>query len=62
MYDDDVNALLYTGEGVHLYVLDTGINYAHPDFAGRIAEGYNAYRDLSCAAPPAEKSRRVSLA
>ena len=54
VYDDDVNALLYTGEGVHLYVLDTGINYAHPDFAGRIAEGYNAYRDLSCAAPPAD--------
>ncbi len=31
----------YTGKGVHVYVLDTGINYEHNDFIGRIDDGYN---------------------
>ncbi len=31
----------YTGKGVHVYVLDSGINYEHNDFIGRIDDGYN---------------------
>jgi subtilisin len=31
-----------TGKGVKVAVLDTGIDLAHPDFAGRVAEGRNA--------------------
>ena len=32
-----------TGSGVNVYVLDTGIDYANPDFAGRIGNGATAY-------------------
>jgi len=38
-YNDEINAyeawdLGYTGEGVTVAVIDTGINYTHPDFGG----------------------------
>lgn len=38
------NAFTYpnTGEGVDVYVLDTGINPDHEDFSGRVQEGYDA--------------------
>jgi subtilisin family serine protease len=29
----------YTGEGVHIYILDSGINYAHDEFGGRAIFG-----------------------
>ena len=50
-YDDDMDALVFTGHGVHLYVLDTGINYGHPEFDGRIADGHNAVSNEPCADP-----------
>lgn len=31
------------GAGVHVYVLDSGIDYGHPDFAGRIGTGAYAF-------------------
>lgn len=43
--DYDTSALKYhyhadrQGEDVHVYVLDSGINYSHPDFEGRAKEG-----------------------
>jgi len=30
------------GSGVHVYVIDTGIDLDHPEFAGRIGDGYDA--------------------
>jgi len=33
-----------TGSGVHVYVLDTGIDSNHPDLAGRIGQGYAVER------------------
>jgi subtilisin family serine protease len=32
-----------TGEGVHVYVLDTGIDSSHPEFTGRLGEGFSSY-------------------
>jgi len=32
-----------TGEGVHVYIIDTGIDATHPEFAGRLGEGFTAY-------------------
>ena len=32
----------YTGAGVTAYILDTGINLEHEQFAGRLGEGYDA--------------------
>jgi aqualysin 1 len=32
-----------SGRGVNVYVLDTGINYAHQDFEGRAVPGFDAY-------------------
>jgi len=31
-----------SGAGVHAYVIDTGLDTSHPDFAGRIGEGFAA--------------------
>jgi len=34
-----------TGTGVKVFILDTGIKVAHPDFGGRASCGFNAYAD-----------------
>ncbi|MGB1012686.1 MAG: S8 family peptidase [Nannocystaceae bacterium] len=34
-----------TGDGVHIYVVDTGIDLDSPEFAGRIGDGYTAIND-----------------
>ncbi|MFG3341695.1 S8 family peptidase [Glycomyces sp. NPDC048151] len=31
----------YTGEGVHAYIVDTGINATHTEFTGRVGNGYD---------------------
>jgi subtilisin family serine protease len=31
------------GQGVHVYILDTGIDSKHKEFAGRLGEGFTAY-------------------
>ncbi|KAG8461005.1 hypothetical protein KFE25_010756 [Diacronema lutheri] len=33
------------GAGVSVYVIDTGINYAHAEFDGRVGDGYDFVRD-----------------
>ena len=48
---DDVWALGYTGEGVTIAILDTGIDYTHPDLGGcfgsecRVVDGYDFFND-----------------
>ena len=32
-----------TGEGIHTYTIDTGLDKSHPDFAGRVGEGFSAF-------------------
>jgi subtilisin family serine protease len=39
-YDTDV-----TGAGVHAYIIDTGMDTDHPEFAGRVGEGFSATGD-----------------
>ncbi|WP_199042568.1 S8 family peptidase [Glycomyces salinus] len=39
---DDAYEYEYTGAGTTAYILDTGINLDHEEFAGRLAEGYDA--------------------
>lgn len=34
-----------TGSGVRAYIIDTGIQRAHPDFTGRVYSGYTAIND-----------------
>lgn len=34
-----------TGQGVTVYILDTGINYSHVDFGGRAVPGFDAFTD-----------------
>lgn len=34
-----------TGQGVQVYVIDTGIRASHQDFGGRVIKGYSAIRD-----------------
>jgi len=36
-----------TGEGVTVYVLDTGVDVTHPQFGGRASEGVNTVDDVS---------------
>jgi hypothetical protein len=43
VYDDDPNTLLYDGTGVHVFVIDTGCNLNHAEFAGRVGTSYRAY-------------------
>jgi subtilisin family serine protease len=33
------------GQGVHAYVIDTGMDVAHPEFSGRVGEGFSATGD-----------------
>jgi subtilisin family serine protease len=35
----------WTGAGVHLYVIDTGIEAQHPQFGGRVRHGWSAVSD-----------------
>ena len=32
-----------TGAGIHTYTIDTGLDKNHPDFAGRVGEGFSAF-------------------
>jgi subtilisin family serine protease len=41
LYDDHGR----TGAGVHIYVIDTGINTMHDEFAGRLDDGFTAIHD-----------------
>jgi len=34
-----------TGSGVTVYILDTGINYSHVDYSGRVSPGFDAIGD-----------------
>lgn len=43
VYDSDPNALLYDGTGVHVFVIDTGVNLNHAEFAGRVGTSFRAY-------------------
>jgi len=40
--DDDYSPAA-TGEGVHCYIVDTGIWSAHPDFRDRLGEGFSVF-------------------
>ena len=33
----------YTGSGVHVYIIDTGIRYTHTEFGGRAVFGFDAF-------------------
>jgi subtilisin family serine protease len=33
----------HTGKGVHAYILDTGLDYSHPDFGGRARVDYDVF-------------------
>ena len=32
-----------TGAGIHTYTIDTGLDKGHPDFAGRVGEGFSVF-------------------
>lgn len=32
-----------TGAGVRIYIVDTGVDAAHPEFSGRVADGFDAF-------------------
>lgn len=32
-----------SGEGVRIYIVDTGVDASHPDFGGRVADGFDAF-------------------
>lgn len=37
-YDD----FMYTGAGVHVYIIDTGLRTTHREFTGRVGDGYSS--------------------
>ena len=39
---DNTYNFSHTGEGVHAYIVDTGVNSSHVEFADRMAEGFTA--------------------
>lgn len=41
----------YTGQGVRVYVIDSGVNASHQEFAGRIEEGINFMSDREEGSP-----------
>ncbi|ACY15569.1 S8 family serine peptidase [Haliangium ochraceum] len=42
---DDIYQQNTTGAGVHAYIIDTGVNAAHSEFAGRMGNGMSAILD-----------------
>jgi subtilisin family serine protease len=44
---DDIYSYEYTGSGVDVYILDTGVNSSHIEFTGRIKSGYSAIDDTN---------------
>lgn len=42
---NDVYNYTNTGEGTHIYILDTGIDTSHPDFGGRATADFNSSGD-----------------
>lgn len=45
-YVDDLPEQLYDGSGVHVYVIDTGVNYHHSDFGNCLEEPNGASRRI----------------
>lgn len=45
--DDSKYTYISNGSGATIYIVDTGINSKHVDFAGRLKPGYNAVRGSS---------------
>ena len=43
VYDSDPNQLIFNGEGVHVFVVDTGVNLNHAEFAGRVGTSFRVY-------------------
>ena len=39
--DNEWNYSSHNGTGVHIFIIDTGISYSHPEFQGRLSDGYN---------------------
>jgi uncharacterized membrane protein YtjA (UPF0391 family) len=42
---DNVYNYAYTGQGVHAYILDTGVRSTHIEFAGRMGPGFDSIGD-----------------
>lgn len=42
---DGTYSYISNGQGVRIYIVDTGVNSSHQAFAGRIASGYSAIND-----------------
>jgi len=40
---DGVYNYISTGSGVRIYIVDTGVDAAHPDFGGRVTSGFDAF-------------------
>jgi subtilisin family serine protease len=42
---DNLYTYTYTGQGVHVYILDTGVRGTHTEFTGRMGPGFDAVGD-----------------